>query len=128
MGKAIFGPTLLLVVSHTRKDWGDEDSRHDQSSLSVACGGLEGNYRLQAPSKLSTETVGPRFFTDAKAAEGRAWIGGFLEVVEGCQGPWFSLEVTEKLGPLCLRQGRHEKGHCCTGAASDPDRSEALRP
>ncbi|CAE7261317.1 unnamed protein product, partial [Symbiodinium pilosum] len=45
---------------------------------------LEGNDRLQAPSKLSTELVGPRFFTDAKAADGRAWVGGFLEVVEGC--------------------------------------------
>ena len=27
---------------------------------------LEGNDRLQAPSKLSTEVVGPRFLTDAK--------------------------------------------------------------
>ena len=54
---------------------------------------LEGCDRLQAPSKLTTELVGPRFFIDAKAADGRAWIGGFLEIVEGCQGPWFSLEV-----------------------------------
>ena len=23
-----------------------------------------------------------------------AWIGGFLEMVPGCHGPWFSLEVT----------------------------------
>ena len=57
---------------------------------------LEGNDRLQAPSKLSTEL---RFFTDAKAADGRAWVGGFLDIVEGCQGPWFSLEVTESWAP-----------------------------
>ena len=66
---------------------------------------LEGCDRLQAPSKLSTETVGPRFFTDAKAADGRAWIGGFLEIVEGCQGPWFSLEVTESWGPWAFVKG-----------------------
>ena len=66
---------------------------------------LEGNDRLQAPSKLSTELVGPRFFTDAKAADGRAWVGGFLEVVEGCQGPWFSLEVTESLAPWAFVKG-----------------------
>ena len=30
---------------------------------------------------------------EAKAEDGRAWIGGFLEISRGCQGPWFSLEV-----------------------------------
>ena len=30
---------------------------------------------------------------DAEAEDGRAWVGGFLEIVPGCQGPWFSLEV-----------------------------------
>ena len=66
---------------------------------------LEGCDRLQAPSKLTTELVGPRFFTDAKAADGRAWIGGFLEIVEGCQGPWFSLEVTESWAPWAFVKG-----------------------
>ena len=28
-----------------------------------------------------------------------AWIGGFREIVFGCHGPWFSLEVTRDWAP-----------------------------
>ena len=45
------------------------------------------------------------FFTDAKAEAGRAWIGGFLELIDGCQGPWFSLEVVEGWVPWAFAAG-----------------------
>ena len=71
----------------------------------VLCGWLAdrlaGGDRLQRPPLL--EGGAPlSFFTDAKAEAGRAWIGGFWELVDGCQGPWFSLEV--KLFFLILLQ------------------------
>ena len=59
---------------------------------------LEGGDRLQKPEPLLEGAAPLSFFTDAKAEAGRAWIGGFLELVDGCQGPWFSLEV-KGVGP-----------------------------
>ena len=56
---------------------------------------LESGGRLQKPEPLLEGATPLSFFTDAKAEAGRAWIGGFLELVEGCQGVWFSLEVEE---------------------------------
>ena len=50
------------------------------------------------------------FFTDAKAENGRAWIGGFREIVPGCHGPWFSLEVTRDWA-LGFFQGEPKQGH-----------------
>ena len=50
------------------------------------------------------------FFTDAKAEDGRAWIGGFNELVDGCQGPWFSLEVTPEWAPWAFAKGDPGKG------------------
>ena len=35
----------------------------------------------------------------SEAENGRAWIGGFLELVDGCHGPWFSLEVKPEWAP-----------------------------
>ena len=100
MGEAIFGPALLQGIIGEMKI---------PVMIRVLClwlaERLEGCDRLQAPSKLTTEMVGPRFFTDAKAADGRAWIGDFLEIVEGCQGPWFSLEVTESWAPWAFVKG-----------------------
>ena len=65
----------------------------------VLCGWLadrlESGGRLQKPEPLLEGEAPLSFFTDAKAEAGRAWIGGFLELVDGCQGPWFSLEVVE---------------------------------
>ena len=46
--------------------------------IRVLCGWLA--ERLENGAPLS-------FFTDAKAEDGRAWIGGFFELVDGCQGP-----------------------------------------
>ena len=60
---------------------------------------LEGGDRLQRPSRPPSDNHGLSFFTDAKAEDGRAWVGGFLEIVPGCQGPWFSLEVDRSWAP-----------------------------
>ena len=64
----------------------------------VLCGWLadrlEGGDRLQKPVSL----LEGNFFTDAKAEDGRAWIG-FLELVPGCQGPWCSPEVRSTTWP-----------------------------
>ena len=69
----------------------------------VLCGWLadrlESGGRLQKPEPLLEGAAPLSFFTDAKAEAGRAWIGGFLELVDGCQGPWFSLEVVDKGDP-----------------------------
>ncbi|CAE7879974.1 unnamed protein product, partial [Symbiodinium necroappetens] len=68
----------------------------------VLCGWLadrldsEKGYRNR---RLLEDAAPLGFFTDAKAETGRAWIGGFLELVDGCQGPWFSLEVVESWAP-----------------------------
>ncbi|CAE7255812.1 unnamed protein product, partial [Symbiodinium microadriaticum] len=39
------------------------------------------------------------------AEAGRAWIGGFLELVGGCQGPWFSLEVVDSWASWAFAKG-----------------------
>ena len=49
--------------------------------------------RLQRPQRPPIGEPPVSFFTDAKAENGRAWIGGFLEISPGQPGPWFSLEV-----------------------------------
>eukprot|EP00439_Symbiodinium_sp_Y106_P034280 s5728_g4.t1 len=61
--------------------------------------------RLQKPEPLVEGAAPLCFFTDAKADDGRAWIGGFLELVDGCQGPWFSLEVTPEWAPWAFAKG-----------------------
>ncbi len=40
--------------------------------------------RLQRPVKPIADDRALSFFTDAKAEDGRAWIGGFYEIVPGC--------------------------------------------
>ena len=59
----------------------------------VLCGWLadrlESGGRLQKPEPLLEGEAPLSFFTDAKAEAGRAWIGGFLELVDGCQDPGF---------------------------------------
>ncbi|OLQ05332.1 hypothetical protein AK812_SmicGene11523 [Symbiodinium microadriaticum] len=73
----------------------------------VLCGWLadrpESGGRLQKP--LLEGAAPLSFFTDAKAEAGRAWIGGFLELVDGCQGPWFSLEVVDSWAPWAFAKG-----------------------
>ena len=66
---------------------------------------LESGGRLQKPEPLLESAAPLSFFTDAKAEAGRAWIGGFLELVDGCQGPWFSLEVVDSWAPWAFAKG-----------------------
>ena len=49
------------------------------------------------------------FYTDAKAEDRRAWIGGFFEIYPGCQGPWFSLEVEKDWAPWAFLKGDTKK-------------------
>ena len=83
--------------SHPGKTWRDKDSHHAQSSSLAER--LEGNDRFQEPSKLATDQVGPKFVIDTRSGDGRARIGSFLKVVEGCQ------EVTEDWAPWAGRSG-----------------------
>ena len=75
----------------------------------VLCGWLadrlESGGRLQKPEPLLEGAAPLSFFTDAKAEAGRAWIGGFLELVDGCQGPWTVVLARGRgqLGTLGLR-------------------------
>ena len=75
----------------------------------VLCGWLadrlESGGRLQKPEPLLEGEAPLSFFTDAKAEAGRAWVRGFLELVDGCQGPWFSLEVVESWAPWAFAKG-----------------------
>ena len=77
--------------------------------IRVLCGWLaerlENGGRLQKPEPLLEGAAPLSFFTDAKAEDGRAWIGGFFEPVDGCQGPWFSLEVTPEWAPWAFAKG-----------------------
>ena len=71
--------------------------------IRVLCGWLA--ERLENGGRLQKPEPPLSFFTDAKAEDGRAWIGGFLELVDGCQGPWFSLEVTPEWAPWAFAKG-----------------------
>ncbi|CAE7794108.1 unnamed protein product [Symbiodinium sp. CCMP2456] len=66
---------------------------------------LESGGRLQKPEPLLEGAAPLSFFTDAKGEEGRVWVGGFLGLVDGGQGPWFSLEVTPEWAPWAFAKG-----------------------
>ena len=68
------------------------------------------------------------FYTDAKAEDGRAWIGGFLEISPGCQGRWFSLEVEKGWAPWAFVKRGYQEGDCLPRATRYPDRGEAAGP
>ena len=52
----------------------------------------------EVEDELVWNEKGPAIYTDAKATDTQAWIGGFLEVDEDRRKcPWFSLEVSEVL-------------------------------
>ena len=65
---------------------------------------LEGGDRLQRPSPPSSN-LGLSFLTDAKAEDGRAWV----EIVPGCQGPWFSLQVDKSWAPWAFSKSSPSK-------------------
>ncbi|CAE7337416.1 HCBT2 [Symbiodinium microadriaticum] len=67
---------------------------------------LEAGGRLQRPAPLVEEGTPLSFFTDAKAEAGKAWIGGFLELVPGCQGdccPWVPEGPAKKTTRVAIR-------------------------
>ena len=70
---------------------------------------LEGGDRLQRPSRPPSRDLGLSFFTDAKAEDGRAWVGSFLEIVPGCQGPWFSLKFDRSWAPWAFSKSSPNK-------------------
>ncbi len=70
---------------------------------------LEGGDRLQRPSRPPSGDQALSFFTDAKAENGRAWVGGFLEIAPGRQGPWFSLEVDKSWAPWAFSKSSPNK-------------------
>ncbi|OLP78408.1 hypothetical protein AK812_SmicGene41416 [Symbiodinium microadriaticum] len=88
---------------------GKTEAKAFAQGLGVLCGWLadrlESGGRLQKPEPLLESAAPLSFFTDAKAEAGRAWIGGFLELVDGCEGPWFSLEVLESWAPWAFAKG-----------------------
>ena len=60
----------------------------------------EGGRMEEVREDVEPSEVPPIIWTDAKATEDRAWIGGYLGVSEESRGcPWFSLEVKEDLAP-----------------------------
>ena len=64
---------------------------------------LESGGRLQKPEPLLEGATPLSFFTDAKAEAGRAWIGGFLELVEGCPRCLVLARSGGELGSLGIR-------------------------
>ena len=55
---------------------------------------------LQEPPPLRRkDDAGVIFYTDAKATEEGAWVGGFLEGADGEISEWFSEEVRESWAP-----------------------------
>ena len=77
------------------------------SMVRVLCGWLadrlESGGRLQKPEPLLEGEAPLSFFTDAQAEAGRAWIGGFLELVDGCPGTLVFARGRRELGPLGFR-------------------------
>ena len=62
---------------------------------------LEGGDRLQRPLRPIFGELGLSFFTDAKAEDGRAWVGGFLDIV--------SLEVDRSWAPWAFSKSSPNK-------------------
>ena len=89
---------------------------------------LENGDRLQRPCRPPPGDEDLVFFTDAKAENGRAWIGGFLEMVPGCHGPWFSLEVTREWAPWAFSKDSPNKVIASLELLSDFDSRETLGP
>ena len=74
----------------------------------VLCGWLadrlESGGRLQKPEPLLEGAAPLSFFTDAKA-EAPGLDRRLPRAVDGCQGPWFSLEVVESWAPWAFAKG-----------------------
>ena len=97
LGTTLSRTATRLVLSGSRE--GGLLDATDHAKRAVLADRLQSGGRLQRPAPLLEGSAPLSFFTDAKAKDGRAWIGGFLELVDGCHGPWFSLEVKPTWAP-----------------------------
>ena len=90
---------------------------------------VEKGDRLQRPFRLPGGDTAISFFTDAKVEDGRAWIGGFLQIVPGCQGSWFSLEVDKTWASWTFSKSSPNKVIAALELVATPaDRGEAICP
>ena len=109
LGEAFLRSAICLVLRDTGEDGPDEAT-------------------LQRPDVGVQGAIPLVFYTNAKAEDGRAWIGGFLDISPRCQKPWFSLEVEKGWAPWAFCQRGYEEGYCRPRAPCYPDRGEALGP
>lgn len=66
--------------------------------------------KVKRPRKSVSQVSQVRIWTDAKATEDRAWIGGWLEEAQDTKAcRWYALEVTEVSAPWLLVKGRDPK-------------------
>ena len=72
---------------------------------------LDDGGRLEEVALVSErEEIGPVIWTDAKATEEQAWIGGYLQTSERPEEcSWFSLEVKETIAPWLRCRGGSPK-------------------
>ena len=79
--------------------------------LEWIAGRLESGGRMeQVPLDLEEKQRGPDIYTDARASDTDACLGGFLAVSSNRKlCPWFSVPVTEKLAPWLLAKGGSPK-------------------
>ena len=82
---------------------------------------------LQEPTPIRKEEEADLvFFTDAKATEQGAWIGGFLQSKDGSIISWFSEEVEESWTPWPFIRKGSETGHCSSGITGYVGSCQAL--
>ena len=86
-GEALSWLSVCLVLCD--KDRPHEATRHAKGLDGLAAD-REGGDRLQKPDMGVQGAITLVFYTDAKAEDGRAWIGGFLEI------PWTFLKGDTK--------------------------------
>ena len=101
MGEALLGAIICLVCSSEDKERPLEDTGNVTYNFFwfLAKRTRDGG-SLQEPTPIRTDNEADLvFFTDAKATEQGAWIGGFLQSKEGSIISWFSEEVQESWAP-----------------------------
>ena len=106
------GTLICLVLRDTGEGGSDEATVMLRVLLSWLANRLEGGERLQRPDVGVQGAIPLVFYTDAKAEDGRAWIGGFVEKNPECEGPWFSLEAEKGWAPWAFVKGGYEEGDC----------------
>lgn len=101
LGEALVGPPLCLVLCHTIKPGSIDDPVGSTVHFGLDC-------EVRQPVQQSNNPL--RIWTDAKATEQAAWIGGWLGE-SGCSKEcrWFSCQVTEEMAPWLFYRGKNPK-------------------